>query len=276
MSSSSLPTSSYAPALSAAAPAGLPDIPGGVAPWAFQPFAPPSSSLEPKLPGNLIPVPKAITVPVVHPPFAFRIPEKMIQTDLDVKNFVEGPTGRLFQGYLASLCDSIQGKKLSDPCDVSATCQAIISLLDALEKWVDEIPPAKVALRYGNPSYRIWQERLQQQGPRLAFDLIAEAVREQREAQAATDSVANQRVDGGNEAAAAGAASAAVVLDSDAVAGAALETFSYLADSFGNATRIDYGTGHEANFMAWLLCLTRLGLLKPKDNQAVATRVFSR
>ena len=38
-------------------------------------------------------------------------------------------------------------------------------------------------------------------------------------------------------------------------AAAAPELSTYLADSFGNPTRIDYGTGHEATFVALLYCL---------------------
>jgi hypothetical protein len=36
---------------------------------------------------------------------------------------------------------------------------------------------------------------------------------------------------------------------------AAPELASFFADSFGNATRIDYGTGHETTFVALLYCL---------------------
>jgi serine/threonine-protein phosphatase 2A activator len=53
-----------------------------------------------------------------------------------------------------------------------------------------------------------------------------------------------------------------------------IEIFPYFADSFGNATRIDYGTGHETNFAAWLFLLARLGLLKEDDYHAVVARVF--
>jgi serine/threonine-protein phosphatase 2A activator len=65
----------------------------------------------------------------------------------------------------------------------------------------------------------------------------------------------------------------AKILPENLKAGAA-EIFPYFADSFGNATRIDYGTGHEANFAAWLLCLARLGLLNEDDYQALVARVF--
>eukprot|EP00249_Psilotum_nudum_P014637 c24931_g2_i1 orf=33-1100(+) len=57
---------------------------------------------------------------------------------------------------------------------------------------------------------------------------------------------------------------------------AVLEIFPYFADSFGNATRIDYGTGHEAAFAAWLLCLARLGLVNQDDYQALVSRVLVR
>ncbi|CAA6665007.1 unnamed protein product [Spirodela intermedia] len=55
---------------------------------------------------------------------------------------------------------------------------------------------------------------------------------------------------------------------------AAIELVPYLLDSFGNSTRIDYGTGHETNFAAFIYCLARLGLLHEKDYQALVLRVF--
>lgn len=40
------------------------------------------------------------------------------------------------------------------------------------------------------------------------------------------------------------------------------ELTAYLADSFGSFVRIDYGSGHEVNFLAWLAYLTRLGFFE--------------
>ena len=81
----------------------------------------------------------------------------------------------------------------------------------------------------------------------------------------------------------------------------AVELTPYLVDSFGNSTRIDYGTGalalthalagsvdlvrraplpprsgHETAFCALLFCLARLGVLREGDLQAAVTRVFAR
>ncbi|PIO57892.1 phosphotyrosyl phosphate activator protein, partial [Teladorsagia circumcincta] len=55
---------------------------------------------------------------------------------------------------------------------------------------------------------------------------------------------------------------------------ASVELCPYLGDSFGNATRIDYGSGHESCFAIFLLCLYRIGFLTNADHQAVVLRVF--
>jgi serine/threonine-protein phosphatase 2A activator len=48
----------------------------------------------------------------------------------------------------------------------------------------------------------------------------------------------------------------------------------YLTESFGNRDRIDYGSGMELNFICWLLCLQKLGLLQPSDYKALVITVF--
>lgn len=50
----------------------------------------------------------------------------------------------------------------------------------------------------------------------------------------------------------------------------------YLSDSLGNATRIDYGTGHETTFAALLYCLCVVGVFRAEDSQALVTKVFAR
>lgn len=54
------------------------------------------------------------------------------------------------------------------------------------------------------------------------------------------------------------------------------EVQTYLQHSFGNWTRIDYGSGHELNFMLWLLCLNRLHILPDTTFPHLALIVFPR
>ena len=55
-----------------------------------------------------------------------------------------------------------------------------------------------------------------------------------------------------------------------------LEVATYLLNSFGNRKRIDYGTGHEAHFIAFLLCLQKLGVVTHQDHPALVLTVFWR
>ena len=54
------------------------------------------------------------------------------------------------------------------------------------------------------------------------------------------------------------------------------ELSTYLHNSFGNRARIDYGSGHELNFIIWLLCLNRLSLLPEPTFPAVTLLIFPR
>lgn len=52
------------------------------------------------------------------------------------------------------------------------------------------------------------------------------------------------------------------------------EVSTYFVESWGNRTRIDYGSGHELNFMAFLICLRTLDIITASDLPALAIKVF--
>lgn len=54
------------------------------------------------------------------------------------------------------------------------------------------------------------------------------------------------------------------------------EVSTYLHHSFGNRQRIDFGSGHELNFVMWLLCLNRLSLLPTSTFPELTLVVFPR
>lgn len=64
------------------------------------------------------------------------------------------------------------------------------------------------------------------------------------------------------------------LLDNLVPATAVADLTHYLSESFGNDTRIDYGTGHELNMVVFLLCLARLGALQTSDLRDVGLVLF--
>ena len=54
------------------------------------------------------------------------------------------------------------------------------------------------------------------------------------------------------------------------------EASTYLDHSFGNRQRIDYGSGHELNFVIWLLCLNRMSLIPTSTFSELTLVVFPR
>ncbi|KAI8871147.1 serine/threonine-protein phosphatase 2A activator [Ramicandelaber brevisporus] len=122
--------------------------------------------------------------------------------------------------------------------DVPATDTArhLTALLDTVDGWIDDIPTTAVSGRFGSPAFRDWQARLQ------------------------------ERTSGLEE--------AAVLPNIDDAVWVELET--YFAGSFGNSTRIDYGTGHEMSFAIFLLCLAKIGAYGQDEFASIVLHVFAR
>ncbi|KAG1671647.1 hypothetical protein FOA52_006878 [Chlamydomonas sp. UWO 241] len=160
---------------------------------------------------------------------------KRITSHAELKRFLDSDSARSFFAFVLSLNEAVSGKKASDACAVSPPVQALLDLLASLSAAVDEIPPVSQSLRYGNPAYRSWFVR-------MVEGCVPGLQR---------------------------------VLPPGTRPDAVQELAPYWADSFGNSTRIDYGTGHETNFVALLFCLARLGVVQEADRQALVTRVFA-
>ena len=56
--------------------------------------------------------------------------------------------------------------------------------------------------------------------------------------------------------------------------GAIIELKSYFDESFGSYIRVDYGTGHEINFLAFCCCLYKIGYFSPNDYVATIFFLF--
>ncbi|KAI3681633.1 hypothetical protein L6452_36435 [Arctium lappa] len=181
----------------------------------------------------LTPVPQAQKVSVVSPPYHFQTPTKMIHSDDDIRRFRDSATSKNYIGFVVALSESMRGRKISDPCHMSPVITSIVSILQTLIQFVDEIPPLQQSARYGNLAYRDWHSRMTENADSLTLQFLPADLNS-----------------------------------------ATVELTPYFTDSFGNSSRIDYGTGHETNFAAWLYCLARLGIITEEDYQGVVSRVF--
>ena len=129
-----------------------------------------------------------------------------------------------------------------------------MDFLEKAEKWVDEIPLQTSPQRFGNKAFREWIARLEQ------VRLCSASVRRY--------TLANGP---GTPQEAPALQSALLSSEQQPVL---TELSHHFLTSFGSAARLDYGTGHELSFLAYLLILRLIGVLQEQDEQAMVTRVF--
>ncbi|KAL8963444.1 MAG: hypothetical protein Q9193_000297 [Seirophora villosa] len=99
-------------------------------------------------------------------------------------------------------------------------------LLHRLNAVIDEVPPDPGPRRFGNVAFRQWYEAVEARLP----DLLQDSLPEQVLSFSHSSNVSVQA-----------------------------ELQSYLLGAFGSAQRLDYGTGHELAFLAFLGCIWKLG-----------------
>jgi serine/threonine-protein phosphatase 2A activator len=136
------------------------------------------------------------------------------------------------------------------PTSLGPGVAALLAALRELEAWVHDFPVKdNVVGRFGNPAFRDWHARLVECAPALMASVVSVS-----------------RGGSGADGAAGGG--------SDADAAVAEELGAYLDTSFGNETRIDYGSGHEAHFCLMLYLLETLGVIGDAEYAGVALVVF--
>lgn len=99
-------------------------------------------------------------------------------------------------------------------------------LVQTLATMLKDTPPEDGAFRYGNAAFRTWYKKLEERTPQLLQQAMPENV---------WNHVQDKDRDGLKK-----------------------ELGEYLLGSFGNAERLDYGTGHELSFLAFLGCIWKL------------------
>lgn len=66
-----------------------------------------------------------------------------------------------YLGFIYAINDAIKGKSNSQgSANASNEVNAIIDMLEVLNKWIDEIHPIEQPQRFGNQAFRTWYGRL--------------------------------------------------------------------------------------------------------------------
>ena len=175
----------------------------------------------------------------------------------DVDAFWESPSGSLFYGFICRLNESVQQlpRKANKayPNSTNTTILAIDELLSKLQHSIDEFPINKVSNRFGNPAFRDWLQIGAK--PIIVNCIDALPIQDLRlTSLGAQDDAEDSCIE------------AAVIRQ---------EMLGYLMDSFGNSQRIDYGTGHELHFMAFLYCVVVATGISEDEYSTLILSIFS-
>jgi len=165
------------------------------------------------------------------------VPTKLINNPMIFPKFQRSQGYHTLIKFISRTSAALVNTTMHTEFEISPTVQSLIQLLDSLDEAIDQNAPEEQkpgAVRFGNPSYRKWFERM--------HEIVKEKL--------------------------------AIILAE--FPGAENELCVYLCESFGNATRIDYGTGHETNFLAFLCCLDLVGAVNKNDDRALILALFQR
>tara|TARA_R110002003_G_scaffold3_9_gene36 strand:+ start:1730 stop:2881 length:1152 start_codon:yes stop_codon:yes gene_type:complete len=172
----------------------------------------------------------------------FAVPVKRIHDGDDVTFFLASKAYADIMTFVFQLNTAMLPRKITDAADGAQTVrewtlsntdiprppivQSLARLLENLAAIVDEAPPDPGPRRFGNVSFRTWYDLVKERVPGLLNEHIPP---EALDFKTTSDIPARRELE------------------------------AYLIGSFGSSQRLDYGTGHELSFLAFLGCLWKLG-----------------
>ncbi|KAJ9618116.1 Serine/threonine-protein phosphatase 2A activator 2 [Knufia peltigerae] len=166
----------------------------------------------------------------------FKTPVKRILSPTDHKKFLASPTYTLIQSWIFTLADCVKGRNNSTLDITKLSTQ--IRQLDAVLDAIKTLIERYPPLDTGSRF-----------GNPVFRDLHKAIVRD-------VESLHTEELGLHEEA-------------------AIQEISVYFINSFGSEERLDYGSGHELNFMMWLLCLYQLGFVPRDDLPAIVMHTFT-
>lgn len=161
--------------------------------------------------------------------------KKLITSPDAHQKFLNGKTINLILDFICALQKSVESKSKKDtPFPDNQAIKGLNNVLVDLQQLINDTPPFDEPQRYGNKAFKLWHEKLQSNYK----DLIVK------------------------------------VIDLDKHPGLNVELRHYFIESFGSSSRIDYGTGHELNFLCVLFILYQTGYYDEKQFDSVVHHLF--
>ncbi|VDP88285.1 unnamed protein product [Echinostoma caproni] len=158
--------------------------------------------------------------------------DKRISNPQDVRTWTVSKAYRDVMDLIQTVSKHVTGKPIKPDIPVSPAVSSVCELLRELNKKIDDFPAEEQPQRFGNKSYRLWFQWMSENAMELCRSTLFE------KCSVTTSVVENVPFEEIVE-----------------------EIAGYFTESFGNSTRIDYGTGHELAFVAFLACLFKCGIL---------------
>ena len=177
----------------------------------------------------------------------YQTPSKKINDGDDLTFFFASTAYRDLMIWLLQLTRSIFPEKTADskvlPCTLdrpppySKQVLALRALLDELVDLIEQAPIDTGPRRFGNVAFRKWFQLAEDRSSLLLQTHLGVFLPDSR-----TQSEGTSLLD---------------------------ELKVYLLGSFGSSQRLDYGTGHELSFLAFLACLWKLNVFAAGEEQAI-------
>lgn len=168
-------------------------------------------------------------------------PRKRILLQNDLELWKASDTHNEFVDFVLDLQNSVVGLTNDAPVAQSDFTDNLRKALDQIDALIDSHPVVKdkEISRFGKPEFRDFYDAVQTQVGEICVSLLTTAPEKPSESHIN-------------------------------------EIKSFLGESWGNRTRIDYGSGHELNFMCFLFCLRKLNAFQPSEYSLVILSGFTR